>query len=284
MRKVSFETQSNNVFKAYIEQVKKIPLLTTEEEQELTHRAAEGDKDAVKRLIEANLRLVVKIGQRYASAEVPLMDIIQEGNFGLMHAIEKFDPCKNVRFSTYAVLWIKQSIARFVVSKRRTIKLPLKKEELLHKIHIVEHTLHQKLGREPRTVEIAAEIGCSALDVELVMNLSNNPLSLEAEFLDNNEGGSFAEICEDSHQCNPERDFLMDSSRNETRRFLKRHLSFRERNVILYRFHFVDSDEYTFKKLAAIMGISAEAVRQIEKRALSKIRTKSAELLNCVYA
>jgi RNA polymerase primary sigma factor len=283
MKKASFEMQSNNVFKAYIEQVKKIPLLTAEEEMELTRRAAEGDENAVKRLIEANLRLVVKIGQKYVSTDVSLMDIIQEGNFGLMHAIEKFDPCKNVRFSTYAVLWIKQYIARFVLSKRRTIRLPQKKEELLRKIFNAEHTLHQKLGREPRTAEIAAETGCSTLDVELVMNLSINPLSLEAEFLDN-DGGSFAEICEDSHQCNPEREFLMYSSRNETRRFLKRHLSFRERNVILYRFHFIDSDAYTFKKLADLMGISAEAVRQIEKRALNKIRIKSAELLNCVYA
>ncbi|MDR3356676.1 MAG: RNA polymerase sigma factor RpoD/SigA [Spirochaetaceae bacterium] len=283
MSKVSFEMQTDSAYKAYIEQVKKIPLLSPEEEQGLTGRAAEGNQSAIKRLIEANLRLVIKIGQKYVSNDISLMDIIQEGNVGLMHAVEKFDLSKNVRFATYAVLWIKQSIARFVVSKRRAIRLPFKKEELLRKIYIAEHILHQKLGRAPKVEEIASETGYSLCDVELVMNISSNPLSLEAEFSEN-ENCSFAEICEDSRQCNPEREFIMHSSRNETRRFLKRYLNFRERNVILHRFRFVESDVYTFKKLGDVMGISAEAVRQIEKRALNKIRTKSDELLSCVYA
>jgi RNA polymerase primary sigma factor len=283
MSKVSFEMQTDNTYKAYIEQVKKIPLLTAEEERKLIGRASEGDKVAIKRLIEANLRLVIKIGQKYVSTDISLMDIIQEGNIGLMHAVEKFDLSKNVRFATYAVLWIRQSVARFMVSKRRAIRLPLKKEELLRKIYVAEHILHQKLERAPKIDEIAAETGCSVYDVELVMNISSNPLSLEAELSDN-EGSSFVEIYEDGHQCNPEREFLIHSSRNDTRRFLKRHLNVRERNVILHRFRFIDSDVYTFQKLGDIMGISAEAVRQIEKRALNKIRTKSDELLSCVYA
>ncbi|MDR0684815.1 MAG: RNA polymerase sigma factor RpoD/SigA [Spirochaetaceae bacterium] len=281
MSKISVEMLTNDAYKAYIEQVKKVPLLTVEEEQEFACRAAEGDEYAAKRLIEANLRLVIKIGQKYISDDLSLMDIIQEGNFGLMHAVEKFDSHKNVHFATYASLWIKQYIVRFVASKRRTIRLPLKKEALLRKIYIVKHILHQKFGREPKADEIAAETDCSAFDVELLMNVSSSPLSLEAEL---DEAGSFAAIYEDSHQCDPEREFLIHSSRNETRRFLKRHLSLRERNVIFHRFHFVDSEDYTFKKLGVIMGISAEAVRQIEKRALDKIRTKKDELLNCVYA
>ena len=283
MSKISFEMLTDDAYKAYIEQIKKVPLFTIEEEQEIISRAVEGDQNAAKRLIEANLRLVVKIGQKYVADNLSLMDIIQEGNFGLMHAVEKFDLHKNVHFATYAALWIKQYIIRFVASKRRTIRLPLKKEELLRKIYIVEHILHQKLGREPKADEIAAETGCSAFDVELLMNVSSIPIPLEAELMDE-EGSSFAAIYGDSHQGNPEREFFMHSSRNETRRFLKRHLSLRERNVILHRFHFVDSEEYTFKKLGAIMGLSAEAVRQIEKRALNKIRTKKDELLNCVYA
>jgi RNA polymerase sigma factor (sigma-70 family) len=211
------------------------------------------------------------------------MDLVQEGNVGLIHAVEKFDLNKNVRFSTYAVLWIKQAIARFVVSKRRTIRLPIKKEELLRKIYVTEQILHQKLGRAPKIDEISRETGYSVYDIELVMNMAVNPLSLEAEFSDN-MGAAFIEICEDSHQCNPEREFLIHSSRNETRSFLKKHLNVRERNVILHRFRFVDSDVYTFQKLGDTMGITAEAVRQIEKRALNKIRNKRDEFLKCIYA
>ncbi|MDR0409109.1 MAG: RNA polymerase sigma factor RpoD/SigA [Spirochaetaceae bacterium] len=278
-----FEMQNDDVYQTYINQVKKVPLLTVEEERELTSRIAEGDKAAMRRLIEANLRLVIKIGQKYRSPDVSLMDLIQEGNVGLMRAVEKFDVSKNTRFSTYAVLWIKQAIARFVVSKRRTIRLPLKKEELLRRIYIAEHTLHQKFGRSPKIGEVAAETGYSISDIELVMNVACNPLSLEAE-LSSKSGASFAEVCEDNHQSNPEREFMARYSKHETRRFLKTHLNFRERAVILHRFHLVDSDMYTFQKLGDSLGISAEAVRQIEKRALNKIRNKREELLKCVYA
>jgi RNA polymerase primary sigma factor len=283
MSKALFEMQNDDAYQTYIKQVKKIPLLTAEKERELSIRVAKGDKAAAQQLVEANLRLVIKIGQNYCSNVIPFMDIIQEGNVGLMHAVEKFDLSKNVRFSTYAVLWIKQAIARFVVSKRRTIRLPLKKEELLRKIYIAEHILHQRFGRAPKIEEIADEIDCSVADIDLVMNIASNPLSLDIEFSDNSNA-SFADVCGDSHQLNPESEFLERYSRNETRHFLKTHLNFRERAVILHRFHLVDSDVYTFQKLGDRLGISAEAVRQIEKRALNKIRDKRDELLKCVYA
>jgi RNA polymerase primary sigma factor len=276
--------QNDETYQSYIQHIKKTPLLTLEEERELTERASRGDQNAIQSLVQANLRLVIKISQKYLAPDISLMDLIQEGNVGLIHAVGKFDLNKNVRFSTYAVLWIKQAIARFVVSKRRTIRLPLKKEELLRKIYAVEHILHQKLGRKPKIDEIARETGYPIYDIELVMNMSTNPLSLEAEFSDNNTGAAFIEICEDSHQCNPEREFLIRSSRNETRTFLKTHLNVRERKVILHRFRFVDSDIYTFQKLGDTMGITAEAVRQIEKRALNKIRNKRDEFLKCIYA
>ena len=171
MRKISFKMLSDDVYKTYIMQVKRIPLLTLEEERELSDRAIKGDEDAIRRLIEANLRIVIKIGQKYVGPGISLMDIIQEGNFGLMRAVEKFDSSKNVRFATYAVLWIKQSIIRFVASKRRVIRLPFKKEELLRKIYIAEHILQQRLGRTPKLDEIAAETNCSAMEVKLVLNV-----------------------------------------------------------------------------------------------------------------
>jgi RNA polymerase primary sigma factor len=280
--KVSFDTQGDDVYQSYIKSIKRVPLLSAEEEAELARRASAGDKAAARRIVEANLRLVVKLGQKYLSAGVSLMDIIQEGNMGLMHAVEKFDSNKNVRFASFAALCIKQAIGRFAASRRRAIRLPLKKEELLRKIHVAEHALHQKLGRVPKIDEIAGEVGCSVCDIELITNIASNPLSLEAEF-DGPNGCSLAGFCEDD-RCNPEHEFLVRSSRNETRRFLKTHLNVRERNVILHRFRFIDSDVHTFQKLGDTMGITAEAVRQIEKRALNKIRIKRDDLLKCVYA
>jgi RNA polymerase primary sigma factor len=282
MNKLSFETQVNEVYLSYVACVKKIPLLSEKEETDMACRASSGDKVAAQRLVEANLRLVIRIGQRYASPDIPLMDIIQEGNMGLMRAVEKFDLNRNVRFANYASLWIKQAIIRFISSKYREIKLPIKKEELLHKIHITKTLLHQKLGRAPKIDEIANEVGCSISDIEITTNLASAPLSLEAEIDSNSD--SITGFCEDGHSHDPEREFMTRAARKDTRRFLKTYLSARERTVILHRFHFVDSETCTFQKLGATMGISAEAVRQIEKRALKKINQQRDELRDCVYA
>jgi RNA polymerase primary sigma factor len=281
--KISFDTQHDDAYESYIKSIKRVPLLSAKEESELARCASAGDKKAVLRLVEANLRLVVKLGQKYLSAGVSLMDIIQEGNIGLMHAVEKFNSNKNVRFASYAALWIKQAIDRFVVSHCHTIRLPIKKEYLLREIHVAENVLHQKLGRAPKIDEIAGEVGCSVCDIEMINNIASIPLSFEAESNGPN-GGFLAKFCEDDRRCNPEHEFLARSSRNETRRFLKTCLNMYERNVILHRFRFIDSDIHTFQKLGDTMGLTAEAVRQIEKRALNKIRVKRDELLKCVYA
>jgi RNA polymerase primary sigma factor len=283
MGKIATEMQNDYGFKLFIKKVKKTPLLTQEEELELARRIANGDKAAIQRLIEANLRLVIKIGQKYLSYGISLMDIIQEGNVGLMYAAEKFDISRNARFSTYASMWIKQAIARFVASKCRTIRIPLEKEKLLRKIHIVEHKLRQKFEREPNVEEIACELDRPASEIQLVMTGNNNTLSLETEFADDADS-AFREFHGDNHKYNPEHEFLMRSSSAETKRFLKRHLSARERNVIVHRFQLVDSEIHSLKKIGDTMGLTAEAVRQIEKRALNKIRNKSEELLDCVYA
>jgi RNA polymerase primary sigma factor len=283
MSRHSLDVQSDDSYQSYIDSIRRIPLLSAEKETELARRASTGDKKAARQLIEANLRLVIKIGQKYVGSGFSLMDLIQEGNVGLMNAVEKFDLSKNVRFASYAIFWIRHTIVRFIASRRRAIKLPVKKEELLRKIYVTEHVLHQKFGRPPKIDEIAAEIGCSVYDIDSVKNIASNPLSIEAEDCAGN-GDPLVNLCDDERRYDPEHEFLLRSSRKETRRFLKTHLNVREKNVILHRFHFVDSDAYTFKKIGDTMGITAEAVRQIEKRALDKIRTKRDELLNCVYA
>jgi RNA polymerase primary sigma factor len=275
--------QSDDSYQSYIDSIKRIPLLSAEKEMELARRASKGDKEAARQLIEANLRLVIKIGQKYISSGFPLMDLIQEGNVGLMSAVEKFDLSKKVRFANYAIFWIRHTIVRFIANRRHAIKLPVKKEDLLRKIYVTEHLLHQKFGRPPKIDEIAAEIGCSVYDIDSVKNIASNPLSIEAGN-GASKGDPLVSLCDNNHRYDPEHEFLLRYSRKETRRFLKAHLNVRERNVILYRFRFIDSEAYTFKKIGDTMGITAEAVRQIEKRALDKIRTKRDELLNCVYA
>jgi RNA polymerase primary sigma factor len=283
MSKLATEMQLDENYQTYIKLVKKHELLTAEEELELARRVAKGDNLAKQRLIEANLRLVVKISQKFFMQGISLMDLIQEGNIGLMHAAEKFDADKNIRFSTYASLWIKQAITRFIDSKHRSIRLPIKKEELLRRVSFAEHTLRQRLGKKPTLDEIAEEVGCSVSDVELIINTVNQPLSVEAEF--GEEGNaSFADYAEDMRQTNPEKEFLSRASSADTRRFLKDCLTGRERSVILHRFNFIETEGRTFKTLGDKMGISAEAVRQIEKKALGKLYNKRYELLNCVYA
>jgi RNA polymerase primary sigma factor len=249
----------------------------------LSERVRKGDEAAKKRLVEANLRLVIKICRSYRVKDVPLMDLIQEGNMGLMHACDKFDIEKGVRFSTYAALWIRQAVNRFLETKRRAIHIPQKKEAMLRKINHAEHALHQILGRTPRVEEIAAEIEQPTEVVERVLRSSCNLISLE-NVISDEDGFTFDEVFEDSRQINPEDAFLRRSSGEQAQVFLNRHLDKREKSVILHRFYFIQSGRHTFKKIGEDMGISAEAVRQIELKALNKIRHSRDELADCVYA
>jgi RNA polymerase primary sigma factor len=169
----------DDVSRSYFAQIKDIPLLCFEEELELANLIQKGDEGARHRLVEANLRLVAKIARSYTVPDVPLMDIIQEGNMGLIHAVEKFSSHKNVRFSTYAGWWIRQAISRYLVNKRRAIRMPHRKEELLRKIQQVYHPLAQTLMREPRSDEIAKEIGASKKDVEYILSMTKGHISLE---------------------------------------------------------------------------------------------------------
>ncbi|MDR2841705.1 MAG: RNA polymerase sigma factor RpoD/SigA [Spirochaetaceae bacterium] len=273
----------NVILKSYFKQIKAIPLLSAEEEIALAKKIQSGSESAKKRLTESNLRLVVKICRAYNVKDIPLMDLIQEGNIGLMHACGKFDIEKNVRFSTYAALWIKQAITRFLETKRRAIHLPIQKEDLIRKIGYAESNLRQLYGRSPQSEEIAAEIGCTKEEIDYVAGISDTVFSLESE-LDKDGGTTFGEICEDKQQQNPEHEYLVRCSDVETRCFLKRHLDKRERTVILQRFRFHQNGHHTFKKIGEEMGLSAEAVRQIEKRALNKIKLSYNELADCVYA
>ena len=199
-----------------------------------------------------------------------------------MHAAEKFAADRNVRFSTYSSLWIKQSIKRFLESKSRTIHIPIHKEELLRKINAAEHSLRQILGRDPRVDEISQKIGRAVEDVERLRNAASN-ISLDSSIAED-EDVTLGEICADPNQVDPEEEYIKKASVNDTRNFLRRCLNTKERGVILQRFRSIPGENRTFQKLGEQMGLSAETVRQIEKKALSKINNARDELANCVYA
>ena len=265
----------DDLFLAYINQIKKIPLLTFEEELELSRRIQAGDRAAREKLINANLRLVVKIAKNYYSRDFSFMDLIQEGNMGLMRAVEKYDYRKENRFSTYAACWIRQAISRYLSDKRRLIRLPHRKEEMFGKIQHAASTLHQLNMRKPNTEEIAKEIGVTVNEVKSVLNHSYDTLSLDNK-TGNNENGAVIEYLGD-YSYSPERSFLRKNSRKAALDMLK-NLKDRERNVIIFRYQLNGGRSYTLKNISEKTGLSTEAVRQIEFRALRKLRSHAEEL------
>ncbi|MFP4511251.1 MAG: sigma-70 family RNA polymerase sigma factor [Spirochaetota bacterium] len=273
----SVYSQENSV-QAYFDQIKHTPLLSFDEEVELSKRIARGDHEAKQQLIEANLRLVVKIARSYVTQDVSFLDLIQEGNLGLLRAAAKFDHNKNVRFSTYASFWIKQAITRAMSNKRRPIRLPHRKEDALKRIQRSYNTLSQKFMRTPSIDEISDELRMSREDVVEILGFSSGVASLDSEI--NEDSGTLYDVCEDNSY-SPDNDVMSDVVRDETRRILER-LMERERQILMYRFAMNGGPRYTLKRISDEMGISPETVRQIEMRALRKLREYADELRELV--
>jgi RNA polymerase primary sigma factor len=259
---------------SYFQEIRPLPLLSFEEELELAKRIHHGDTAARKRLIEANLRLVVKIAKAYMCDDVDFMDLVQEGNIGLMHAVDKYSHERNVRFATYANWWIRQYICRFLTNKRRAIRLPHRKEETLRKIQKTYHILSQTLMRQPRTEEIAAALDLPEEDVALIMNMSAGPLALETEGSEE-DLPSVMDLHED-YTYSPEEEFFRQYAKEDAMRILN-HLQDRERRIIMYRYQINCGKSYTLRHIGDKLGISAETVRQIELRALKQLRAHADE-------
>ena len=268
-----------DALRAYFAQIKRSRLLTFEEELALSRRVLEGDDSARQTLIESNLRLVVRIAKKYMTRDVSLLDLIQEGNLGLIKAASKYDFRKHVRFSTYASWWIKQAIVRALSNKRRTIRLPHRKEEKLRKINKAYNTLSQELKRAPNIEEIAQELGLKKREVETIVQLSNAIVSLDGPTQE--DSGTLQDVIEDNSYI-PERDLLREDLRERTLKFLETLLE-KEKQILLYRFAFYGGKKYTLKKIGDEMGISPETVRQIEIRALRKLKETAEELREFVY-
>jgi len=275
---VRSETKEDTL-RAYFDQIKKARLLTFEEELALSRRIRRGDEAARQQLITANLRLVVRIAKKYMTPDVSLLDLIQEGNLGLIKAASKYDYHKQVRFSTYASWWIKQAIVRALSNKRRVIRLPHRKEEKLRRINKAYNTLSQQLKRAPSSQEIAEELGIREQEVETIVGLSNAVVSLDGPTPEQN--GTLQDLVMDTNYV-PDQQLLRNSLREKTLAFLET-LMEKEKQILLYRFAFYGGRKYTLKMIGDELGISPETVRQIEIRALRKLRECASELREYVF-
>lgn len=262
------EPRSESNLSAYLYQLKKDKLLTADEEKSLSKKILQGDGQARETLIKSNLRLVVKIAKGYISREMDLLDLIQEGNLGLIKAADKFDFRKNVRFSTYASFWIKQSIARALSNKSRLIRLPHRKEEKLRKVTRAQQKLSKDFGRTADNSELATETKIDQDEIRAILNLPDKVLSIESS--NNDDSYSLKNTVEDP-KYNPDNIVMKNYLKEKTEEMLDI-LTEKEKKVLLYRYSFLKGEKYTLKDIGEQLLISPETVRQIELRALKKIR------------
>ena len=255
----------------YLNEIGQIPLLSEEEERDLGEKSARGDEEARKRLSEGNLRLVVSLAKHYTGRGIPLMDLIQEGNMGLMRAVEKYDYTKENRFSTYASWWIKEAMQRAIDQQSREIRVPVHVAENMKRVQKTARDLQQSLGRDATPGEIAEKLGDKTEeDVKNIINYLQSPVSLETPVGDDGEN-SLGDMVEDRTEPTPEEAMNAPVQQEEVKELLET-LGDRERQVICLRYGLGDEKTHTLEEIGEILGVTRERVRQIEARALEKLR------------
>ena len=254
----------------YLSDIAKVPLLTPEQEQELARRVQAGDADAERQLIEANLRLVVRVARRYLNRGLSLLDLIEEGNLGLLHAVTKFQPGRGTRFSTYAVWWIRQAVARALANQARMIRLPVHIELLLGQYMKKKAALTQDLGRAPNTEEIAKALGQPVEEVEHIERMSQRPVSLDAP-IGQDGGGKLEDLVKDGEAL-PGAGLAAALKAREDLAGVLRDLPDAERGVLELRFALEGGEPRTLESIGRQLGITRERVRQIEAAALARLR------------
>lgn len=261
---------SDDSVRMYLREIGRIPLLNTEEEVKLAKRMEQGDIAAKKRLTEANLRLVVSIAKKYIGRGLTLLDLIQEGNTGLLRAVEKFDFRKGFKFSTYATWWIRQAITRAIADQARTIRIPVHMVETINKLIRVQRQLVQDLGREPLPEEIAAEMGVSIDKVEHILKISQETVSLEAP-VGEEEDSKLGDFLEDKVSLSPEESAIYELLRGHVNEFLQ-YLNPREQKILKMRFGLEDGRTHTLEEVGQEFGVTRERIRQIEAKALQRLK------------
>ncbi|MDR3552085.1 MAG: RNA polymerase sigma factor RpoD [Clostridia bacterium] len=259
--------------KVYLKEIGRVPLLTGEEELELARRMGEGDPSARKRLSEANLRLVVSIAKRYVGRGMQFLDLIQEGNLGLIKAVEKFDYTKGYKFSTYATWWIRQAITRAIADQARTIRIPVHMVETINKVVRVERQLLQQYGRQPQVDEVAEEMGMSVDKVREIMKVAQDPVSLETP-IGEEEDSHLGDFIPDDDAPAPAEAASHTLLKEQLGDVLKT-LTGREEKVLRLRFGLDDGRPRTLEEVGKEFNVTRERIRQIEAKALRKLRHPS---------
>ncbi len=257
----------------YLKEIGKIPLLTSEEERELARKSFEGDESAGQRLAEANLRLVVSIAKKYSGRGMQLLDLIQEGNLGLIRAVEKFDYQKGYKFSTYATWWIRQSISRAIADQARTIRIPVHMVETINKLIRTSRQMVQELGREPSSEELSQRLDMPVAKIEEIMKISMEPVSLETPIGEEYDS-HLGDFIEDENVPVPSDAAAFSLLRMELLQVLES-LTDREKTVLRLRFGLDDGKARTLEEVGREFNVTRERIRQIESKALRKLRHPS---------
>ena len=263
---------SDDSVRLYLREIGKIPLLNAEEEMELAHRVIQGDKKAKDKMAEANMRLVVSIAKRYSGRGLDFLDLIQEGNTGLLRAVEKFDPDKGFKFSTYATWWIRQAITRAIADQARTIRIPVHMVETINKLLRTQRRMTQELNREPTIEELSKELDMEPEKIEYVMKIKQDISSLDAGVgRDGDEEDSvLGDFIEDEDTVSPEESATNQLLKEQVNDVLSS-LSDREQKIVRMRFGLDNGKSHTLEEVGQEFAVTRERIRQIEAKALAKL-------------
>lgn len=271
--KVDLTEITQDSIQMYLREIGKIPLLTAEDEVALAKRKERNDREAERRLIEANLRLVVSIAKKFVGKQLSLLDLIQEGNVGLFRAVKKFEYRKGYKFSTYATWWIRQAITRALADQSRTIRIPVHMVETINRFKQVQRRLIQDLGREPLPEELAAELDLPVEKVRHIKKISQETVSLEASVGDDDEDSKLEDFIEDTKTISPSKQAARELLKDYVNEAMK-DLSPREQKILEMRFGLEDGISHTLEEVGKEFDVTRERIRQIEAKALEKIQQK----------